>query len=182
MNTAGGGLAFVKNGVYPINGSIIPQHFTGLVGESYDKTIFRHITNTTDVQMFRYWQGSSSTLLEDFSLRNLKLETNNLNGNGTGESETAWISSGTKNLYLDRVWIKSLSNPGSPKIQFFLDTAGNTNLNLNVQTHNCEFEGPAGGQDFYGCGMMKDCDISHNYWHDNTSQSIGIGYHLQFLL
>lgn len=175
MNTAGGGLAFVKAGTYLTTGSINPLNNTGLIGESRNSVILRHSTNTSDVQMFRYWEAASGPLLTNFSLENMTLETNNLNGNGTGETDSAWISSGTKNLYLNNIYIKSFSTPTVQKIQLFLDTRNGTNNNENVQTHFCEFEGPAGGQDFYGCGMMFDCDISHNFWHDNTSQAIGIG-------
>lgn len=175
MNIAGGGIAFVKNGLYPISAAILTKHFTGLVGEDMEKTILRSTTNTSDNSVFRYWAGESSTLLEHFVLKNLKIEINNLNGNNTGESETAWSSSGTKNCTAENVWVKSFSEPLTPKIGFFIDTANNTNLNENFTVKGCRFEGDCGGQDFLGCGGLVDCDFSGNLFLNNTSQAIGIG-------
>lgn len=87
MYALGGGIACIRNGLYPIaDKPIILKHFTGLVGEDPEKTILRsHLTTDT---VFRYWQDPSSTPLEDFTLSNLKIELNNCNGNGTGRSES----------------------------------------------------------------------------------------------
>ena len=179
MNTAGGGKAFVKNGLYLFTGPMIPEHFAGLVGESNDKTIFRHTTNAADSSMFRYWQGASSTLLESFSLENISIEINNLNGNGTGESEVAWLSSGTKNCIFRHLKVKSFSTPASGRIGFFIDTASRTNNNENLTVEYCTFEGPCGGQDFLGTGCLIDSNINHNYFKNCTSQAIGVGKSLR---
>lgn len=179
MNTAGGGKAFVKNGLYLFTGPMIPEHFAGLVGESNDKTIFRHTTNAADSSMFRYWQGASSTLLESFSLENISIEINNLNGNGTGESEVAWLSSGTKNCVFRYLKVKSFSAPASGRIGFFIDTANRTNNNENLTVEYCTFEGPCGGQDFLGTGCLIDSNINHNYFKNCTSQAIGVGKSLR---
>ena len=174
MYALGGGIACIRNGLYPIaDKPIILKHFTGLVGEDPEKTILRsHLTTDT---VFRYWQGPSSTPLEDFTLSNLKIELNNCNGNGTGRSESAWISSGTKNCRISNIWLKSSSEPATPTIGFFLDTAQNTNNNQSLIIQNCRFEGPLMGQDMLGCGNLVDCDFSHNEFRNLTAQAIGVG-------
>ena len=113
MYTLGGGIACIRNGLYPIvDKPIILKHFTGLVGEDQEKTILRsHLTTDT---VFRYWHGASSAPLKDFTLSNLKIELNNHNGNGTGSSESAWISSGTRNCRMSDIWVKSFSEPATP--------------------------------------------------------------------
>ncbi|MDF0682475.1 MAG: hypothetical protein P0116_16075 [Candidatus Nitrosocosmicus sp.] len=174
MNISGGGIAGIRNGLYPIDDNpIILKHFTGFVGEDQEKTILRsHLTNDT---IFRYWHGASSTPLEDFTLSNLKIELNNRNGNGTGHSESAWISSGTKNCRMSNLWLKSFSEPAIPTIGFFLDTAQNTNCNQSLIVQNCRFEGPLMGQDMLGCGNLVDCDFSRNEFRNCTAQAIGVG-------
>jgi hypothetical protein len=179
MNTAGGGKAFVKNGLYLFTGPILPKAFTGLIGENNDKTIFRNITNAADSSLFRYWAGASSTLLESFTVENIFIEINNLNGNGTGESEVAWLSSGTKNCVFRYLKVKSFSTPASGRIGFFIDTANRTNNNENLTVEYCTFDGPCGGQDFLGTGMLIDSNINHNYFKNCTSQAIGVGKSLR---
>jgi hypothetical protein len=150
-----------------------------LIGENNDKTIFRNITNAADSSLFRYWAGASSTLLESFTVENIFIEINNLNGNGTGESEVAWLSSGTKNCVFRYLKVKSFSTPASGRIGFFIDTANRTNNNENLTVEYCTFDGPCGGQDFLGTGMLIDSNINHNYFKNCTSQAIGVGKSLR---
>jgi len=172
MNSAGGGIAFIKNGVYPCAASLTMLNNVGFVGEDMYKTIVRQM-NTT-VQLFKYANGSGN-FLTGFSLKNLTIETGNLNGNGTGETDGAWYSSGAKDCTLEYVYVKSFDGPSTPVIQVFFDTFSNVNDNTNIKVTNCEFTGDAGGEDFFGCGRMVSCDWSHNYVHDVTAQGIGVG-------
>jgi hypothetical protein len=175
MTANGGGMCGVKDGIYPINSPIFPQSFTGFIGESPHKTIIRSKIPEGTENAFRYWKGASSVPLEGFSLSNLKIELNNTNGNGTGNSEMAWISSGMKDCTFDNIWVKSFQEPNFESIGFFMDTAGNTNNNFNVRVVNSRFEGSCHGQDMLGCGNLIDCDFSHNLFINNTAQAIGIG-------
>ena len=172
----GGGKAFVRNALYPINAAIMTKNFTGLVGESREKTILRSTVSSGDNEVFRYWAGASSSApLEGFSLSNLKIEFHNKNGNGSGESETAWVSSGTRDCTFDNIWVKSFSKPSVSWIGFFLDTANRTNFNENCIVRNSRFEGPCAGQDMLGCGNLVSCDFSNNQFVNCDGQAIGVG-------
>lgn len=171
----GGGLCGVKNGVYEIDGNIYSNHYCGFVGESMDKTIIRAKAGFNDNTLFRYWDGhNSQNPLTGFKLSNIKLELNVNNA-----TEAAWISSGTKDLELDRVWVYSKKPPAISRIGFFIDNANGTNNNHNLKIHNCRFEGSCLDQDMLGLGNVYYGDISHNLFLNNTAQALGIGatYH-----
>lgn len=174
MNTAGGGQAYVKNALYLFTSSIIPKDNCELIGEDREKTILRHTVNTASTELFRYWQGASSALLTNFKVKHMKWEIHNANGNSTGETEKAWISSGTKNIVFEDVWMKSFSTPSVSKISVFLDTAGNTNNNEYPKVQNCIFEGSANAQDTFGTGKVYKGDFSNNRFYNLTSQAFGI--------
>lgn len=174
MYGMGGALCGVKNGVYEVDNNILPKNFTGFVGESPEKTVIRAKAGFEDNTIFRYWQGASSAPLEGFKLKNLKLELNVNNA-----TEAAWISSGTKNLELDHVYVQSLNTPDISRIGFFIDNANGTNNNVGLKIHNCRFEGSCKDQDMLGLGNVYDGNVSHNLFLNTTAQALGIGatYH-----
>lgn len=176
MNANGGGTAAVRSGLYPIGGPILTKNYCRLVGENKNNTILRSTTAAADSSIFRYYNGPTSASLDGFELRDLQFQMQNLAGDGTGDSESAWYSSGTKNFKMLDCIIRSFASAGSfMRIGFFLDTAGGTNYNTNAEVKFNEFYGSCGGQDMLGSGMMLDCDVSQNYFHDLTSQAIGVG-------
>lgn len=173
LNT-GAGISGIKNGVYEVDKNILARSFTGLVGESMDKTIIRSKTGFNDETLFRYWAGASSAPLEGFRLKNMKLELNVNNA-----TDAAWISSGTKDLELENIWVYSKKAPAISRIGFFIDNANGTNNNYNLKIHDCKFEGSCLDQDMLGLGNVYYGDVSHNIFLNNTAQALGIGatYH-----
>jgi hypothetical protein len=178
-----GGTTAVKNGIYEVDNNILLKSFTGLVGESMSNTIIRAKAGFNDNTIFRYWQGASSTPLEGFKLSNLKLELNvNTSVDASGvnnRTDAAWISSGTKDLELDHVWVYSKKSPTISRIGFFIDNAQGSNNNVNLKIHDCRFEGSCKDQDMLGLGNVYYGDVSHNVFLNNTAQALGIGatYH-----
>lgn len=174
LTSPSAGIAGIKNGIYEVDNNILTKSFTGFEGESMDKTIIRPKAGFNDNTIFRYWQGASSTPLEGFRLSNLKLELNVNN-----PTDAVWISSGTKDLSLNRVWVYSKKAPAISRIGFFIDNANGTNNNYNLKIQNCKFEGSCLDQDMLGLGNLYDADISNNLFLNTTAQAMGIGatYH-----
>lgn len=168
------GVVGLRNGLYEIDNNIFPKSFTGLIGESMSNTIIRAKAGFNDNTLFRYWQGASSAPLEGFTLGNMKLELNVNNA-----TDSAWISSGTKDLTINNIWVESKKAPTISRIGFFVDNANGTNNNINLRINNCKFEGSCLDQDMVGLGNVYYGDISHNVFLNNTAQALGVGatYH-----
>lgn len=164
------GVVGLRNGIYEVDNNLFPKSFTGLIGESMDKTIIRAKTGFNDETLFRYWKGASSAPLEGFTLGNLKLELNVNNA-----TEAAWISSGTKDLTIYNVWVYSKKSPAISRIGFFVDNANGTNNNVNLRINNCRFEGSCLDQDMLGLGNVYYGNISDNLFLNTTAQALGIG-------
>ncbi len=167
---ASAGMTALRNGIYEVDDNVFTKSFTGIVGESMTNTIIRPKAGFNDDTIFRFWNGASSAPLESFKLSNLKLELNVNNA-----TDAAWISSGTKDLELDHVWVYSQKAPAISRIGFFIDNANGTNNNVNLKIHDCRFEGSCLDQDMLGLGNVYYGDVSHNLFLNTTAQALGIG-------
>lgn len=171
MNSAGGGMALVKNGTYTNNSTvknILTKDNTGLTGESREGVVLKNTLNTSDSTVFRYWAGASSAPLSRFTLRDLTVTCND-----GAQTETCWISSGTEYLTVQGCRFKSFQDPSSAKILFFIDTAGNTNPNNYALIQGNIFEGGTATQDMLGCGNLNYSDVNHNLFLNGNGQGIG---------
>ena len=119
MNSAGTGVAFVKNGVYtiPAGAKIIASYDNQVwTGESKEKTIIE--TESTINPIFaRYF-----TPLQNFGMKNMTLQSSTI--------ATLWYSSGTRSSKFENVNFRSLGSPALNNLLHSLTSQQASIINL----------------------------------------------------
>jgi hypothetical protein len=152
LQTAGGGLAYLKDGEYIIPDQEAPIdniENTVWIGESRDKTIIRG-QNTLYPPFYRIGTGNVPT----WSLYNLTIQMEN--------DQSAIYLGGSKDCVFENCRFKRTVTPSVASFIVFFDDVSKTRTHQRLRMNHCIVEGNTNAQDMLGSGEFYGCDMSYN--------------------